>query len=100
MVKVALDGVPRAGVTKVGLVAKTKAPDPVSSVTAAARLDELGVAKKVATPVPKEVMPVPPEDTGRAAPRVRTPVLGLNCSLVDDTFAVVMLPVEALVKVK
>jgi hypothetical protein len=42
------------GVTKVGLVASTKV-DPVSSVTAAAR-QELGVAKKVASPVPKEVM--------------------------------------------
>ena len=51
-------GVPKAGVTKVGLVANTKAPVPVSSVTAAARLAELGVAKKVATPEPKPEMPV------------------------------------------
>ena len=46
-------GVPRAGVTKVGLLANTKAPEPVSSVMAEIKLAELGVAKKVATPVPK-----------------------------------------------
>jgi hypothetical protein len=33
---------------------------PVSSVTAAARLALEGVPKKVATPVPSDVMPVPP----------------------------------------
>jgi hypothetical protein len=51
-------GVPKAGVTNVGLFAKTKAPEPVSSETAAAKLDEDGVAKKVATPVPKPEIPV------------------------------------------
>jgi hypothetical protein len=64
-VKVALDGVPRAGVTSVGLLANTKAPVPVSSDTAAARLAELGVPKKVATPAPKLVIPVPPLATGK-----------------------------------
>ena len=64
-------GVPRTGVTNVGVFAKTRAPVPVSSVTAAAKLAEDGVPKKVATPVPKDVMPVPPEATGNAAPRVR-----------------------------
>ena len=49
-------GVPKIGVTKVGVLANTSAPVPVSSVTAAARLELLGVAKKVATPVPKPVM--------------------------------------------
>ena len=43
-------------VTNVGLVAKTKAPEPVSSVTAAAKLALEGVANHVATPVPKPVM--------------------------------------------
>jgi hypothetical protein len=52
------DGVPRAGVTKVGLLAKTKAPLPVSSVMAEARLADDGVPKKVATPVPKPLTPV------------------------------------------
>jgi hypothetical protein len=58
LVNVAADGVPRLGVTSVGLVAKTKAPLPVSSVTAPARFAELGVAKKVATPVPNPTTPV------------------------------------------
>ncbi len=53
LVNVPLTGVPRAGVTKVGEVAKTSAPDPVSSVTAAARLVLEGVSKNVATPVPR-----------------------------------------------
>ena len=51
-------GVPKAGVTKVGDVANTTAPDPVSSDTAVRRLAEDGVAKKVATPVPKPDTPV------------------------------------------
>ena len=59
------DGVPRAGVTNVGLVAKTNDPVPVSSETAASKLALDGVPKKVATPVPKEVMPVPPLATAR-----------------------------------
>jgi hypothetical protein len=59
------DGVPRAGVTNVGLLANTKAPDPVSSVTAEAKLADDGVPKKVATPVPKDVIPVPPLATGK-----------------------------------
>jgi hypothetical protein len=64
-VKTPLAGVPRAGVTNVGLLANTKAPDPVSSVTAEAKLAELGVPKKVATPLPKDVIPVPPLATGK-----------------------------------
>ena len=58
LVKTPEAGVPSAGVTKVGLVANTRAPVPVSSVTADRRLAELGVAKKVATPVPKPLTPV------------------------------------------
>jgi hypothetical protein len=57
-VRVAEEGVPNAGVTSVGELAKTKAPDPVSSVTAAAKLDEDGVAKNVATPLPSPDTPV------------------------------------------
>jgi hypothetical protein len=49
-------GVPSAGVTSVGLVAKTRAPVPVSSVTALMRLADDGVARKVATPVPRPVI--------------------------------------------
>ena len=48
-------GVPRIGVTKAGEVANTNAPVPVSSVIADAKLALDGVAKNVATPVPKPV---------------------------------------------
>tara|TARA_R110002126_G_scaffold103788_4_gene236960 strand:- start:292 stop:606 length:315 start_codon:yes stop_codon:yes gene_type:complete len=54
-------GVPRAGVTKVGLVSKTRLPVPVSSEIAASKFAEVGVAKKVATFVPNPLTPV---DTG------------------------------------
>jgi len=58
LVSVADEGVPRAGVTSVGDVANTSAPEPVSSVTAAARLAELGVPKKVATLAARPDTPV------------------------------------------
>jgi len=51
-------GVPKIGVTSVGLVAKTLAPVPVSSVKAAAKLALVGVAKNVAIPVAKPETPV------------------------------------------
>jgi hypothetical protein len=49
---------PIVGVVSDGVLANTKAPVPVSSVTAAARLAELGVARKVATFEPKPLTPV------------------------------------------
>ena len=52
------EGVPSAGVTRVGLVANTSDPVPVSSVTAASKLALDGVAKNVAMPVPKPLTPV------------------------------------------
>ncbi len=52
------EGVPKAGVTSVGLVANTAAPVPVSSVRAAAKLALEGVARNVATFVPNPLMPV------------------------------------------
>jgi hypothetical protein len=57
-VRVPLVGVPRIGVTKVGEVANTNAPVPVSSVTAAERFALDGVARKVAMPVPRPDTPV------------------------------------------
>ena len=51
--------------TSVGEVANTRAPEPVSSVTAAAKFADEGVPSHVATPVPKEVIPVPPLPTGK-----------------------------------
>jgi len=62
LVSVTEVGVPNIGVTKVGDVANTLAPVPVSSVNAAAKLADVGVAKNVATPVPKPLTPV---DIGR-----------------------------------
>ena len=66
--------VPNTGVTSVGDVAKTSAPVPVSSVTAAARLALDGVAKKVATPVPRPLIPV---ETGRPVALVKIAALGV-----------------------
>ena len=73
---------------RVGAVPNTNAPDPVSSVTAVARLAEEGVPHHVAIPVPKLVIPVPPLATGRVPvicevrstpdkvpPKVRVPVV-------------------------
>jgi hypothetical protein len=51
---------PIFGVVRLGDVAKTKEPDPVSSVTAAAKLADDGVPNQVATPDPRDVRPVPP----------------------------------------
>ena len=48
---------PNEGVVKEGLVAKTKSPDPVSLVMAAARFALVGVVKKVAMPVPNPLIP-------------------------------------------
>lgn len=67
-------GVPNAGVTKVGLSANTRAPEPVSSVTADFRLAEDGVAKNVATPVPN---PEIPEATGKPVQFVSVPDAGV-----------------------
>jgi hypothetical protein len=74
LVNVALVGVPRIGVTSVGLVAKTLAPLPVSSVKAAARFALDGVARKVATPVPRPDTPVP---IGRPVAFVKVALVGV-----------------------
>jgi hypothetical protein len=74
LVKTPLAGVPRAGVTKVGLLANTKAPLPVSSDTAEAKLADDGVPKKVATPVPKPLTPV---EIGNPVAFVKVPEAGV-----------------------
>jgi hypothetical protein len=61
-------GVPNKGVTNVGVFANTKAPEPVSPVTAAAKFADDGVPRNVATPVPKLEMPVPPFATFSTGP--------------------------------
>ena len=55
-------GLVNVGVPRVGELAKTKLPEPVSSVTAVIKFDEFGVAKKAGRFVPKLVQvgtPVP-----------------------------------------
>jgi len=68
------DGVPKAGVTNVGDVAKTKEPVPVSSVTAEIRFALDGVARKVATPVPRPETPVL---IGKPVALVKVPLVGV-----------------------
>ena len=65
---------PRVGVTKVGLVVNATVEDPDSSVNADARFAEDGVARNVATPVPRPEIPV---DTGRPVTFVITPDVGV-----------------------
>jgi len=65
---------PMTGVTSVGVVANTAEPVPVSSVKAVRKLALLGVAKNVATPVPKPLMPVA---TGNPVQLVNAPLCGV-----------------------
>jgi hypothetical protein len=90
------DGVPRAGVTKVGLLANTKAPDPVSSETAEARLADDGVAKNVATPAPNPLTPV---DIGSPVALVNVADVGVPRAGVTSVgeFDNTLLPVPVLV---
>ena len=74
LVSVPDEGVPKTGVTSVGDVAKTRAPDPVSFVTAAAKLALVGVARNVATPVPRPETPV---EIGRPVQLVSVPLAGV-----------------------
>ena len=74
-VKVPEVGVPSKGVTKVGLVAKTKEPEPVEVVaTAEAKFALVGEASHVATPVPNPDMP---DDTGNPVQFVNVPLVGV-----------------------
>jgi hypothetical protein len=72
LVPTSAEGVPSAGVVSVGDVANTSAPVPVSSLTAAARFALDGVPRKVATPVPRLVSPVPPFATATGEVREKT----------------------------
>jgi len=65
---------PKTGVTRVGVLANTLAPVPVSSVSAAAKLADEGVAKNVATLAAK---PETPEEIGRPVQFVRVPEVGV-----------------------
>ena len=61
-------------VVRVGLVAKTASPVPVSSVNAAAKFADDGVARKVATFVPRPETPV---ETGKPVQLVSVPLEGV-----------------------
>jgi hypothetical protein len=74
LVKVPEVGVPNNGVTRVGVLANTKAPLPVSSVTAEAKLADEGVIKNAVTPAP---VPVTPVEIGRPVQLVRVPEVGV-----------------------
>ena len=67
-------GVPKTGVTRVGEVANTKAPVPVSSVTAVIKLADDGVPKNAATPAANPDTPV---EIGRPVQLVRVPEDGV-----------------------
>lgn len=79
---------PMTGVTKVGVLANTKAPVPIPSVTADFKLALVGVAKKVATPVPNPLTPVA---IGKPVPFVKVTAVGVpklgvtSVGLVDKT---------------
>jgi hypothetical protein len=100
LVNVTLAGVPSVGVTNVGELANTKAPVPVSSVTAEARLADDGVAKKVATPAPNPLTPV---EIGRPVAFVNVTLAGVpsvgvtSVGEVDKT--VLPVPVEVVTPV-
>ena len=65
---------PSEGVVSDGDVAKTSAPEPVSSVTAVAKLALVGVAKNVAIP---EARPETPVLIGRPVQFVKVPEVGV-----------------------
>jgi hypothetical protein len=68
------EATPKFGVTRVGVLANTSAPLPVSSVTADAKLAEEGVAKKVATLAARPETPV---EIGKPVQFVRVPEFGV-----------------------
>jgi hypothetical protein len=74
LVKVPEVGVPNNGVVRVGEVANTKSPLPVSSVTAVIKLADEGVAKNAATPAAKPETPV---EIGKPVQLVKVPEVGV-----------------------
>jgi len=65
---------PMLGVVRLGLVANTAEPDPVSSVSAAARFALVGVPRNVVTPVPRPLTPV---EIGKPVAFVSVPLTGV-----------------------
>jgi hypothetical protein len=74
LVRVPEEGVPNAGVTRVGDVANTRAPEPVSSVTAAAKFADEGVVRNVEIPAARPETPV---EIGRPVQFVNVPDVGV-----------------------
>jgi hypothetical protein len=74
LVSVANEGTPMLGVVSTGEVANTRRPEPVSLVIAAARLADVGVARNVATLVPR---PETPEAIGKPVQFVSVPEVGV-----------------------
>jgi len=99
-VRTPLVGVPRIGVTKIGLVANTNEPVPVSSVTVAIKFALVGVVKNVATP---EANPETPVAIGSPVQLVSVPDVGVprigvtKVGLIDKTLLPV--PVEVVTPV-
>jgi hypothetical protein len=91
---------PMTGVTRVGVFANTAEPVPVSSVKAVRKLALLGVAKNVATPVPKPLTPVA---TGKPVQLVNVPLVGVPSIGVTIAILVLvqalMLPLETIPRV-
>ena len=84
------DATPKVGVTKVGEVANTKAPEPVSFVTAVAKLALVGVPKNPPTPVPKsDTSAMTTDPQAGAADTEPVPVWVKNC------FVAAVLPVKS-----
>lgn len=84
---VVAEATPSVGVTNVGDVAKTAAPDPVSSVKAAARLADEGVPRNVAMPVPRPDTPV---EIGKLVQFVSVPDVGVpSTGVVNDGLVVI-----------
>jgi len=82
LLTVVAEATPKVGVTSVGEVAKTAEPEPVSSVNDAARFALVGVARKVATLVPKPDTPVP---IGKPVQEVNVPLCGVpKTGVVND----------------
>jgi hypothetical protein len=96
LVKVAADGVPRLGVTSVGLVERTTEPDPVLVVTpvppfATARVPDIIIVPDDVTGPPVKFMPVVPPETSTL---VTVPVSGAEIVTVPAPF-VILIPVPA-----
>jgi hypothetical protein len=84
------------GLESVGLVPKTAAPEPVSSVSAPRRFALDGVARNVATPEPKPDTPV---EIGRPVALVRVPDAGVPSAGVVSVGLVKVLLVKVCVSV-